>query len=61
MMDWAARFIDSIYNQIGSNTYVNEMLHSAPTVMGKRTVEAVAEALGMKPVYDEIRKTVRFV
>ena len=59
-MDWAARFIDSIYNQLGSNIYVNESLHSLPTVMGKRTVETASKLLELNPIYDEIKKTVRF-
>jgi len=60
-MDWASKFIDSIYNQLSSNIYVNESLHSLPTVMGKRTIESASKSLGLRPTYDEIKKTVRFI
>lgn len=59
-MDWAARFIDSIYNHIGSKVYVNEHRHSVPTVMGILTIEAICDHYGWKATYDEIRKTVTF-
>lgn len=59
-MDWAARFIDSIYNGVGNNIYVNEHLHSLPTVMSKRQVEMFSSHIKKTPIYDEIRKTVRF-
>ena len=59
-MDWAARFIDGIYNRFDSNTYAKQegkyyLIHP------KWLWEEEAHRINKRPVYDEIRKTVRFV
>lgn len=61
-MDWAARFIESIYSGINVNVYMRYDNNNAfPLVLGRDAISTICELTGLSAVYDEINKTVRFV
>lgn len=59
-MDWADRFIDSIYNHLDANNYVYWITTKHPLILTKRQCLFEAELRGKSAIFDEIKKEVRF-